>query len=223
MAQVNKKVAAGAQEAVVEAYDSSPIGKLKSYRQDDTGKWRRFSGGRMRKALQSRAFQTSDKDGIYFGKISYLDRQARQWYRLNFGAHPRPQGRAPGVGSMKFFGKAISKRVDLKGYPPSEQFYIPKGAVFSSDFLPSSGKVRGVPRGGRGTSAMYILGKGGSTLKRVTKNDPKPSVTGSKHQASGIKGARFLDAGARYMNEEYPKEITNVVNTWFREAKARMR
>ena len=226
MADVNKRVAAGAQNAVVEAYQASPIGKQESYRGNDTGKWRRFSGNRMRNALSSPRFQDSDKDGIYFGNISFLDSQAKQWYRLNFGAdgtNKSKAGRSPGVGSMRFFGKAISKRVDLSDYPPSEAFFIPKGAVFSSDFMGSSGRVRGVPRGAHGTSALYVLGAGGASLKRVTKNDPKPSVFRRRQMASGIRGGRFLEAGARYINENYGKEVTEVANTWFRESKRRMR
>lgn len=223
MADVNKRVSDGAQNAVIQAYENSGIGKLPSYRYEDKGKkWHRFANKQMNAALRSRAFKDSDKDGIYFAKLSYLDRKAKQWYRLNFGASPRPQQHPPVV-PMKFFGRVISKKIDLGDYPPSESFLIPAGAVFSSDFLAKSGKVRGVPLGVHGTSAMYVLGHGGASLKRVTKRDPKPSVFGPGKVASGIKGARFLEAGANYINENYGREVSEVAKKWFAEAKRKMR
>jgi hypothetical protein len=112
MADVNKRVAAGAQNAVVEAYQASPIGKQESYRGNDTGKWRRFSGNRMRNALSSPRFQDSDKDGIYFGNISFLDSQAKQWYRLNFGAdgtNKSKAGRSPAGRAAMGFANATAR------------------------------------------------------------------------------------------------------------------
>lgn len=224
MAEVNERIGRGAQREVQRVY-AEKVGKRPSYRQNDRGKWRRYSGERMKKALASSKFMDSDHNGIYFGDVEFLDKTAPQWYRLNFGTYPRPQGGKPAQGSMKFFNRAIPLRIDLSDYPPSGAFFIPKGAFFSSDFIESSigGKLRGVmpSKEARGSDAMYIMRRG-VKLKRVTKNTPT-SIFGGRRESRGIKGARFFEAGARHINENYGPAVTKLTRDWFDEAIRKMK
>lgn len=224
MAEVNERIGREAQQEVLRVY-SERVGKRPSYRQNDRGKWRRYSGERMRNALADPTFMSSDHRGIYFGDVDFLDKKAPQWYRLNFGASPRSQGRKPAQGSMKFFNRAIPLRIDLSGYPPSDAFFIPKGAFFSRDFAKASvgPKLRGVmpSEDARGLDAMFVMRRG-VKLKRINKNYPM-SIFGDRRDASGIKGARFFEAGARHINENYGPAVTKLTRDWFDEAIRKMK
>lgn len=227
MAEVNERIGREAQREMVAAYQKK-VGKRPSYRQGDRGKWRRYSGEKMRNALQAKEFMSSDYNGIYFGDVEFLDEKAPQWYRLNFGAHGTDwsrAGKSPAQGSMKFFNRAIPLRIDLSDYPPSDAFFIPKGAFFSSDFQRTStgGKLRGVKpsKSARGADALYVMRRGVG-LKRVTKSTPM-SIFGGRREAGGIKGARFFEVGARHINENYGPAVTKLARDWFKEAISKMK
>jgi hypothetical protein len=211
MKPLNQKIAKGAQAAVVEAYDAAHRGQP-SYRHNDPRSKRR-SNGRMKNALQHRSFIQSDAHGIYFGSIKTLDETAAQWYRLNFGTKPRGQKRAPGVGTMKFFGRKVSQSVSLRGYGPSKAFTIPGTMMFSSEFV-GGGRPGGFVAASasrRGSDALYFRRKSGTF--------------GSLSQrgiSAGIRGTRFLDAGPKYINENYGRGVTQVIRTWFDDAKKKM-
>lgn len=211
MKAVNRDVAKKAQDAVVAAYDASHRGNP-SYRHNDP-RSRRRSNGRMRRALTHNRFVQFDERGIYFASISHLDEQAAQWYRLNFGTKPRSQKRAPGVGTMKFFGRKVSESVSLRGYGPSEAFSIPGTMMFSSEFVGGGrpGKFVAADVGRRGLDALYFRRRTG-TLSSLSR----------KGLSAGIRGSRFLDAGPKYINDHYGPEVSNVIRTWFAEAKKKM-
>ena len=206
--RIHKETALLAQEAVLSAYQASGIGtEFPSYRQRDTGKLRRYSGGAMERAMRNKSFIVGDSRSIRFVDQDLMDREAKQWYRLNFGAAPRGS-KNPSVGSMRFFGKASSQRAELTGFPPSEAFKIPARAAtgfFSSTFSPTS-KGKLTPTSGRG--AFYIRTKG----QKFTGEVPPKFLRGIP--TNGIEGKRFLDAGARSINENYPRLLTAMIRRW---------
>lgn len=217
--KVHQQTAKIAREAVISAYNSSGIGNDPSYRQNDRGKLRRYSNGAMERALKSKGLIEGDGRGIRFIDKDIMDRTAKQWYRLNFGALPGGS-KNPSVGSMRFFGRASSQRAELTGFRPSKPFRVPAGGVqgfWSSTYAPSSNQpLKAAVRGQRG--ALYIRRKGMQTTGKIP-------VTFFRGQPSrnGIQGKRFLDAGARAINETYPKLVTEMIISWTDKARRSMR
>lgn len=220
--RVNKETANLARDAVRNAYASSGIGKRPSYRQNDPGKLRRYSGGAMEKALHNPKFIQADASGIRFVNKPLMDKYAKQWYRLNFGALPK-RSKTPAVGSMKFFGKASKSKATLAGYGPSEPFTVPQSRIpgfWSSTFVANStaNNARSSSFGKkftankvRGAGALYLRRRGMSTSRNVKFFQSTPS--------EGIEGKRFLDKGAKAINEQYPIKITAMFQKW--ESRAR--
>lgn len=212
---INRDVAKGAQRAVIEAYGASGIGRRKPYRQNDIGKLRRYSGGAMERALSDPQFAITRGRTIYFGNVSMLDRKAKQWYRLNFGALPRGS-KDPDVGKMKFprsmGGRTSRRSASLNGFKPSPRFSVPNSGIgiWSSTFLAGSqfGEIKAVANGTRGKGALYLGGVRvkGSANGRAPFFKAKPSM--------GIEGKRFIDAGARYINEQYPRRLSREFRKW---------
>ena len=81
MAEVNERIGRGAQREVQRVY-AEKVGKRPSYRQNDRGKWRRYSGERMKKALASSKFMDSDHNGIYFGDMTQILLNQEKYRRL---------------------------------------------------------------------------------------------------------------------------------------------
>jgi len=205
---VNERVASGARGAVLNSYMNSGIGKRPSYR--TTGRHKRYAGEAMQAALTESNYIKSDAGGIRFGNKKALDRQAAQWYRLNFGAGGKASGgQPPAQVPMKFFRREIGKKVNLSRYKPSKAFNMPAG-FFSSSFNPSNSGRFNAPSGVVGSDAFYLPGRGQSfTFERKILR---------KRPTQGIKAHHFLEAGANYINAKYPEEIERMTTTWHREA-----
>lgn len=213
--QVHKKTAEAAKEAVLSAYRSSGIGtEFPSYRQKAPGKLRRYSGGAMERAMRSKDFITGDERGIRFVDQDILDRTAKQWYRLNFGALPGGS-KDPAVGSMRFFGKASSQRAELNGFGPSKAFKVPGGGASGVFGVPGASPGGPVTPTGRGI--LYITRRG----MKFTGKVPPRFIRGVP--SKGIEGKRFLDAGARSINAVYPKLLTEMIRGWEAKAKKAMK
>ena len=205
----HKELAHEAQVAVVKAYSKGR--KSKPYRQNDPV-WPRFANGRMLRGLNNPRFIQSDYQGIYFANVTYMDKQAAQWYRLSFGTDGKVGvARSTGYGSMKFFGRSVSNRLTLEGFRPSPGFFLTSSAFFSKEFVGGRGAfVEMVPRGSGRGQAMYLAG-------------PERKFKRSQRRASrGIRGTRFLDAGVRVINEGYGKKIEAVATEWFAKARSKM-
>lgn len=203
--KVHQETATAARNAVISAYEASGIGtEFPSYRQNAKGRLRRYSGGAMERAMRSPKFIAGDSRGIRFVDQDFMDRNAKQWYRLNFGALPK-SSKDPAVGSMRFFGKASSQRVELNGFGPSKPFIVPaRGAgVFGVPGAPDNGPVTPSGRG-----ILYIYRKG----MKFKKGIPPRFVAGKV--SKGIEGKRFIDAGAREINAVYPKLLTAMIRRW---------
>lgn len=220
--QINREMAKAAQQAVITAYGESGIGKRPSYRSRDIGKLRRYSDGAMNRALADPSFATVKGRIIYFGNIPMMDRKAKQWYRLNFGALPIGS-KDPDVGKMKFpkslGGRTSRKSANLNGFKASPRFKVPMSGigVWSNNFIEGTayGSVTPVARGSRGQGALYV---GRVKIKRRANDSGRSPFFKSSVSARGIQGKRFIDAGARYFNENYPKALAKNFREWNRRA-----
>lgn len=211
---MHEQLSAGAAAAALQAYEQSGIGGKPSYRYAEArnSPLFRFANGRMRLALGSpEQLNKVDDTGIALFNKRWLDKNARQWYRLNFGALPQSSA-MPNQGVVRMFNKTASRRISLAGYGPSQAFFVPqtiKGrGIWSSKALPRT-NLRAL-RGSNVTDGsggfLYVVGPNfkGSFRGKVSK---------------GIRGARFLDAGVRSVNNGYGPALTNVFRKWDREAR----
>jgi len=211
---MHEQLSAGAASAALQAYEQSGIGGKPSYRYAEprNSPLFRYANGRMRLALGSlQQLNHVDDTGIALFNKRWLDKNARQWYRLNFGALPQS---SPNVqtGTIRMFNKTSSRRISLAGYGPSQAFFVPqtiKGrGVWSSRALPRTNlrALRGSNISDGSTGFLYVVGPNfkGSFRPKVSK---------------GIRGARFLDAGVRSVNNAYGPALTNLFRKWDRQAR----
>lgn len=230
--QIHEEIGKGAQRKVAERYMATHSGN-KPYRQDDEGALKRYSGGKMLKALEGPGFYKADGRRLQMINPSVLDRQAKQWYRLNFGAKPAATPEAD-VGSMRFKprmggGKQKTfKGVDLARFSPSESFLMPL-SVFSGDRRRKSAgsTIRPTPHSKARGQAMYLVYSGvrikskdprASYKAKTWRRDPKNSGKTIANPTAGIKGKRFLDEGAKYINDEYPDRLVGMFDKWGKDA-----
>lgn len=133
LANLHHEVGKLAQDEVVTAYSRirAERGGPASYRDQETHKGR-DANSRLLHALGDAEFFRGTYDGIGFANKVHLDRQARQWYRLNFGARPAP-GAARNIGPGN---RSTPAPVTWKGLQlgtlklptgPSKAFYLPLG------------------------------------------------------------------------------------------------
>lgn len=213
MRSLHQDVALAAQDAVLVVYDER-FGKGLPYRQNDVGKWQRYSGGRMRRALASGNLFRARADGIDMN-VGFLDDQAAQWYRLNFGALPKGSSSpAPPAVTMRFFGSQTIGGASLRGFGPSKPFSIPAGVFSASAFPTTSGQnIQSVPRGSGQGQPFYPVGAGLQNYNRRPKQ-----YRLNREIASGIIGGRFLDAGVNKINEVLPVAMEQLITEWTEEA-----
>ncbi len=178
IARVNSAIAAKMRTAVVSAYESNVIAvrSAPTYRKGDN----RYAGGALLRALESPTMAIGSAEGIAFVDVPLLDRTARHWARLNFGA-----GAAEGRSGVSFrqpnariqFGS--NQGVSLRfTNPPRPNFKVPQQGF---GYFNKQGQLflgRPPKKRGRGSEVTVVGGF----------PEGKPSV-------SGIAPRRFLDAG----------------------------
>lgn len=179
----------------------------------------RFTGGALRRALTSPQMYRASSDGVSFINPVWLDTQARQWYRLNFGAGQRgassPAGRQY---SIKIFGETLPGDIGLAGYGPSAGFTMPSG--FWSSSYPGTSPVQW--SNGRTGHDFFILGAAVGPIpgqrggKRFTNNVYRRTPTATL----GIQGSHFLDVGVGRLAQTFPIAIETVVGEWLKAANA---
>lgn len=120
----------------------------------------RDAGGRLASALGAEGFFRGTTDGILFGNITLLDRRARQWHRLNFGALPN-RGAPPGRFEVRWRNMVVG----ALGYEdqPSAPFLLPRGFFRERQFYPTGPTPI---RPTRGIRAWNFLDAGVATLAR---------------------------------------------------------
>ena len=184
------EVARGAQLATHAAYMVARSGGRMSgpYRLSQ-----RDAGGRLERAILDPEFIRATYDGIGFANTEVLDRMARQWHRLNFGA-----GAAAGTGPRSFqvhWGRAV---ISAFGYTdtPSAPFVLPPGSWFE----PGTGKR---VKFGASRSDWFHPGGGG-----------RGAV-----QTKGIRAWQFLDAGLGFIAENIGPAYEALYRDWYESAK----
>lgn len=194
-----RRVAEVAQAAVVNSYISSrsESGSKAGYRKNAPGVYRRDSGGKLLKAIQSPKFMTITPDGVLLGNKAWLDSQARQWYKLNYGVQPAA-GRRPGVFSMNMFGANVGA-LSLASNVPVKWMNMPSG-IFSKggEFTPykyakRNNKDNTASKRARSGSGGFIIRSNASTqyVKAM--------------RTKGISAWNYMDPGLRVLSKELPK------------------
>ena len=205
MRNVHLKAAQAAQQSMLSRY--SKIVKPRSvgdYRADAPGKWRRYSGGQLERALASPNFYRASKDGILWGLKEPLDQAAPQWYRLNYGAGPRGQGYRA---QQAFPVDAASLNLIPKTFTASGAYMMPKG-VFGDLSQITKGQSDPRPRRVDLTSI-----RGGARLgKRLGKVRGSPSEFGP---SGFVNGKPAAGAGDFSSSPYHPLSYVNLlVGRW---------
>lgn len=192
---------------VVRAYEQArqQFGRpTPSYRQGGpANSAQRDAGGRMLQALQSEELFRATYDGILFGNTAFLDRSARQWHRLNFGARPAGQY-TPRMYPVRFSNLAIGS-FGFAGESPSDPFVIPAGWWFG---------------GGPPTGRFYPYSRSGWWGENTENESGAPTsyVPPYGRWTKGIRAWKFLDAAPRTLAENLGTVYENLYEVWFNQA-----
>lgn len=246
--RLHEEAAQDALRHIKHAYEHrNPRRNMTPYRINETGKNGepvRYSGGRLEKALTSPEMYRVARDGLDFIDPLFLDRAARQWYRLNFGAGERGQEtRKPPRQRMVMFGQSVGDFA-LNNFGPSRGFVLPAGFwtnragseifPFNRDrnqdrFYPlrTSGRALLDEIAEKQRRARRLKAAGPSGMRELQQTnlyfylernrfDPRHIKT-TKTLTVGIKGSRFLDAGVNRLAKTLPFFYTELYNEWFDE------
>lgn len=230
--QIYEHVGRRAQQATIRAYKRSPYIKLgHHYRFGDPGRYKRFSKNAMLNALSGPALYRVGPDGLTFINAPMMDRTARQWYRLNFGARPgHSRGASPQQTYFKLFGERIGKGPNLNSFRPSREFQMPAGiwseelrASTSRSIRPSESGKAFYPQFLRKEKGRLVRGPDNKPVNQTGKGaDPNAALKRSR-VTKGIAAARFLDAGVAAIVHDLPAAMEVLMLEWLEEAGGRAR
>ncbi len=156
---------------------------------------RRFAGGRLRRALASPAFFEATPRGLRFINVDLLNREAKHWARLIFGARPRGQGsrRAFPVTFSNLFVASIGLEQEAR-----PGFSLPRGYFFDL----GENKAIGASPSRVGQDPFYPGGTG--PLYR------RSARLGKRRATRGIEARNFLDAGMARTAREFGPTYTRL-------------
>lgn len=219
LSDMHDRVGQQAREMALSAYKQSGLGQRPSYRQDDLGRYKRYANGRMEAALSDTSIVSTDEKGIKFINKSKMDKYARQWYRLNFGAAPRGS-KTPNVQPIEIFGIKSKRGISLAGYGTSEAFRIPIG-FWSGTFASKTAGAKLIRPNGIGRDAFYVKRKdaraAASPFGTVEKYGARKRSPENKDRPNrGIQGVRYLDAGTSFLNRAYARELEDLIFYWLK-------
>jgi len=159
----------------------------------------RYSGGKLLRALQSDEMFTVGRDGFDFINQDHLDKEAKQWRRMNFGAGPRGS-RTPKAPSakMQIFGGTTPVDLALTNTKPSDQYLLPPGFWLDQ----ATGKKQPWDKS-----------------RRPFKDSFGPTGKEPIYKSMGFAGSRFLDAGVAQIAKSLPIAYNDLFNEWFTEYK----
>lgn len=185
---VHQAVGELAQGAVIQAYESRAGVGPSGYRRNAGGSGKRYAGGALRRALSSPAFFTATSHGLSFGNISVLNKEAKHWARIAYGAAPAGSG-----AHSRFdvrWGSLVAASLGIEA-SPRPAFTIPRG------FFVAPGGSRAQVAGPPGTGEFYPLG--------ARKKGIKGNLTiGRRTVTRGIQGTDFFSPGLRVIAREIP-------------------
>lgn len=210
IAIMHEELGEDVRKEIIRAYKAGKKRGVSSYREGDTGKLKRYSNGQMDKGLSDPAFIVTSPRGIGISP-SILDTYARQWARLNFGTAPKGS-KAVKMEKIQLFRKSLSDSPSLSRFGARPSFRVPgSGRVVGTtstvayDMTPSTQAMVRTPAGKKYLYVYPYPGKGLGKRKFISRT------------SKGILGWRFLDQGVSYMNKEYGKRLTGVLDTWVKE------
>lgn len=190
--RVHQDIGIAAQAATIEAYESRPERSgVAPYRVGTDPRRTRFADGALLRALRSTGFYSATANGVAIINMDLLDRAARQWRRLNFGAGGGAD-KPPGHYALELLDASIGLSPD-----PRPAFALPPGFWIRNGERVAAGEA--------GTAAFYPRSfaiqesEAGKTGKRVT----PVSGLGARGRATGfrmtrgIRATNFLDAGVK--------------------------
>lgn len=187
--KMHEKLAKEAQEKIKYHYKTNKKGN-RSYRQNDKGVYKRYSGGVLWRALSDPKLFVTTPGQIGGINVRVLDAAAPQWYRLNFGALPRRSTGPAGQGSLKLFGQSSQTSLSLRKYGPSKPFFTPNSprTMGKSSGIPlSKTPPLGFGRGGGGTSSA---GTGIAGRAMMPRGQAKFDITGAAGRVFSGPGSR---------------------------------
>jgi hypothetical protein len=193
----------------------------------------RDSGGILERALLSRNMFIVGTNGIAWPNFDYLDSQARQWYRLNFGAGDRGKGgfseayqsrrtsnpSAAAIYDVAAFSDELGGlqediKLSFQAFNPSPSFLVPYGFWKGED-----GNVS--PQAARRGQDQFILGTQYGSFTSVAHKDGKNVVAVSlqrkrvsqqaRRVSRGIAAWGFLNAGLQVIAEQAPAATSAIV------------
>lgn len=210
--KLHEDLAVEAGKAVLAKYKRE-VSKRPSYRWLDRGSMQRFSNKALLRALQGSGLFIGDATGIGAVNIGLLDPVAKQWYRLNFGARPANSKRYSIGKNFELFGKTSSRKISLDKYGPSYPFFVPNTKRYGKWSADAFGKTPS-PNSTRDNVNYYTL----------RESDPAPRPTGllyivprtvngsfASRLSKGITGMRYLDAGIKYINDNYGDRLEELI------------
>lgn len=185
---IHERIGKKAVARTVEVYKETAGASEPGYRSGSNVKWRRYSGGRVLRALSSPKMYEATADGLSFINTTHLSRAGAQWARLNLGAGPRGTGSLPRTTVR--FGNVVVASLGLDE-PARPGFSIPSGYWLGPGQKMATGGAAGVAFYPRGTGPREFRGKQyrGPEGKRV----PIPFIR--RQPTQGFAGRNFLDAG----------------------------
>jgi len=194
---MHRRVAKFAQNAMLASYDKNLRGSAN--RTPNT----RFARGRLRKALANRAFYEATPDGVIFGRASYLDRVAKQWYRMNFGVGERGSETPPAGNHVIQLFTRTGTVLSVAGFgPASEATPLPAGI-----FMTPGGAFRKHSLNRVGQDSFNIFNAGSEIFKAETDNRRR-RVGAKGIRSRGHAGIQYLDAGVEALAKAFGLEWT---------------
>lgn len=230
--KMHRDLANEAQVEVIKAFQSRPTAGRPSYRQNETNpRLKRYAGGKMLSALKSNKLILTNEYGIGMYNMDFLDRKAKQWYRMNFGTAPRGS-KVAGQGSLKMFGQASSRKLAISRFKPSPAFMVPtsiagrglwSNKILQRTDLSELSKQRAgtpLPVGKRLGDGSRKKANGGSRSEGQAFYVVYKGIKGSfsPRISRGIQGSRFLDAGVKSINDNYGDAMYGVFKKWHNDA-----
>ena len=216
-ADANTRVGREANRAALSAFERGRLG-TSSYRSGEGNlRYKRFAGGQMSAALASDNMFLARPDGLAWINAAWLDLQAPQWYRLNFGAGLAGSGtRSPQQYSVAFFEQNVGS-IGLTGFQTSPGFFLPAG-FFSTNGNLSGAVALGSGRGDAFRPLSYNTNQIISQAQDGNNRNKQSFVRRAPLLTRGIKGTNYLDAGMAVIARAWPIAQTGVIRNILNES-----
>lgn len=206
---IHQDVAREAQVRVVKSYRGS-VGRGSPPPYRVTGAWQRYAGGKLLSALSEPGFYRATADEIGFINVAHLNKRAKQWARLNFGAGARGQANRPQHYRVHWGNQLVAVIGLSENARPA--FFMPAGYFFDGTDVVGSDPSR------RGKDAFYLPGNGPARpglTRRGADGGYTPGING-KRQTKGIKARNFFDPGVRYIAGEVPRRYKRLYDDLYK-------